>query len=74
MDFVLLRHCPFCNGEPEFDDSRECYGHGDYAEETFVVCKSCGSRTMGISDHDFPSREARVLQAALLWNRCFVGD
>ena len=73
MTCVFLRKCPFCNGEPSFKDTRACYGHGDYADETFLVCDSCGARTQAVSDHDHPSRDDRIIKVSFLWNRRFTG-
>ena len=37
-----LKMCPFCGGKAILKEKIECYGHGDYAKEYFVECKSCG--------------------------------
>ena len=40
-----LKPCPFCGGEAEINIRKQCYGHGEYHDEYFVKCKSCGARS-----------------------------
>lgn len=64
-----LKPCPFCGGIGKLSNETKCYGHGDYATETFVCCSSCGARGATISDHDIGNEVIRIMTACNAWNR-----
>ena len=68
-DRMELKPCPFCGGEAKMWSETECYGHGDYAENTAVVCSKCGASGPKVVAYDVPNREQRVIRAVLAWEQ-----
>jgi len=60
--------CPFCGGRAEIKDERVCYGHGDYAIESFVCCSDCNASAGSFSSWEFPDDGTRRLKAVSSWN------
>ena len=64
-----LKPCPFCGGDAKLWSHVECYGHGDFVEETAVACCKCGAMGQTLSAWMVPNGEERVANAVKAWNR-----
>lgn len=62
-----LKRCPFCGGQGKIEESRQCLGHGEYIEYTYVRCIECGSEGRHCSDREYGV--CAKLMAADFWNK-----
>lgn len=45
LEKTKMRDCPFCGGKPWIDYDPE-------TKKTFVSCRECGARTVGVDEND----------------------
>lgn len=68
-----LKPCPFCGGESILTENTICMGHGSYAEEYFVKCKTCRARGSANIDYNLTTEQCKDL-AKEAWNRRVDND
>lgn len=62
-----LKPCPFCGGEATLCKKKECFGHGEYHNNYFVKCDSCGAKGKKEIEYYLSSTDCQVL-ATKHWN------
>lgn len=68
MSEMIIKKCPFCKGQSEVKHDRECWGHGDYVDKTYVRCSSCGACGGTVYDREIPNKDMRTIAAVQKWN------
>lgn len=64
---VELKSCPFCGGDATLCKRSVCFGHGEYHNEYFVKCDSCGVEGKKEVVYYLSSDDCQVL-ATKHWN------
>lgn len=67
MKVQNIKRC-LCGGKAEVRTRRECFGHGDFAERTYVECTACHAKSKDVYDRD-TVKEDIIPKAIKFWNR-----
>ena len=63
-----LKPCPFCGGKAEFKSSVNCWGHGEYIKEHYVMCTECFAHGRTESEYGMEADEC-IAKCKESWNR-----